>query len=106
MTETRATKILQLLQQTLGVPSWTKPKKDPFETLIATIISQNTTDSNTAKAFEILSKHFEIKPEVLARAQINQIEESLHVAGLYKSKAKTIKHVSKAIVENFHGNLS
>ena len=105
MTETRATKILQLLQLTLGVPAWTKSKKDPFETLIVTIISQNTADRNTAKAFEILSKQFEIKPEVLARAKISQSEESLHVAGLYKRKAKTIKRASKAIVENFHGDL-
>jgi endonuclease III len=59
------------------MPVWTKSKSDPFETLIVTIISQNTADRNTAKAFEKLSKRFEIKPEVLAKAEISEIEESI-----------------------------
>ena len=78
---------------------------DPFETLIVTVISQNTADRNTARAFENLSKQFEITPEALANAETSQIEKCLHTAGLYKSKAKTIKQVSKAVVEDFHGTL-
>jgi hypothetical protein len=42
------------------MPKWTEAKRDPFETLIVTIISQNTADRNTARAFERLSKLFEI----------------------------------------------
>jgi endonuclease-3 len=106
MAETRAATVLQILQQTLPMPAWSKSKRDPFETLIVTIISQNTADRNTARAFENLSKRFEIKPEVLAKAEISQIEESLKVAGLYKSKAKTIKQVSQAILKDFHGTLA
>jgi endonuclease-3 len=74
--------------------------------LIVTVISQNTADKNTARAFEKLSKRFEITPEVLAKAETSQIEECLRVAGLYKSKAKTIKQVSKTILEKFHGTLA
>ena len=106
MVKTRAAKVLQVLQQTMAIPKWTKSKMDPFETLIATIISQNTADRNTARAFENLSKQFEISPEVLSKAETSQIEKCLQTAGLYKSKAKTIKQVSKAIVEDFHGTLS
>ena len=103
--ETRATTVLQILQQTIVIPKWTKSKMDPFETLIVTVISQNTADRNTARAFENLSKQFEITPEALANAETSQIEKCLHTAGLYKSKAKTIKQVSKAVVEDFHGTL-
>ncbi|MCW4053510.1 MAG: endonuclease III, partial [Candidatus Bathyarchaeota archaeon] len=84
---------------------WTKAKFDPFETLIVTIISQNTSDRNTARAFERLSKQFEIKPEVLANAESNNIQEALKTAGLYRNKAKTIKQVSKIILEKFHGSM-
>jgi endonuclease-3 len=87
------------------MPKWTEAKRDPFETLIVTIISQNTADRNTARAFERLSKRFEIKPEVLAKAETSQIEESLKTAGLYRNKAKTIKQVSRIILEKFHGSL-
>ncbi|HLE75569.1 MAG TPA: endonuclease III [Candidatus Bathyarchaeia archaeon] len=105
MTENRAAAVLQILRQTLPVPTWSKSKRDPFETLVVTIISQNTADRNTARAFENLSKRFEITPEVLANAETSQIEESLKVAGLYKNKAKTIKQVSRIIIEKFHGTL-
>jgi endonuclease-3 len=106
MAETRAATVLQILRQTLAMPSWGKSKRDPFETLIVTIISQNTADRNTAGAFESLSKRFEITPEALGNAETSQIEDCLRTAGLYKSKAKTIKHVSKTILEDFHGTLA
>ena len=54
MTETRAATILQILLGTTAVPKLVKSKKDPFETLVVTIISQNTADRNTARAFENL----------------------------------------------------
>jgi endonuclease-3 len=101
----RAATVLQVLRQTFALPKWTKAKRDPFETLIVTIISQNTADRNTARAFESLSNRFEIKPEVLAKAGTSQIEESLKTAGLYRNKAKTIKQVARIVFEEFHGSL-
>ncbi|MGQ9507006.1 MAG: endonuclease III domain-containing protein [Candidatus Bathycorpusculaceae bacterium] len=106
MDENRAGKILQVLQKTFRIPKWVTSNRDPFKTLIVTIISQNTADRNTAKAFENLSKRFRIKPEVLANAETSQIEECLKVAGLYRNKAKIIKQVSKIILEEFHGTLN
>ncbi len=105
MTKVRAAEILQMLRQTFPLPMWAQGKLDPYKTLVQTILSQNTADSNTERAFESLSKRFEIKPEVLAEAEICKIEESIKVAGLYKNKAKTIKQVSKIIVEKYHGTL-
>jgi endonuclease-3 len=105
MNEKRAVVVLQILQRTFTIPKWTEARRNPFETLIVTIISQNTADRNTAKAFERLSKRFEIAPEVLAKAETSQIEESLKTAGLYRNKAKTIKQVSRIILEKFHGSL-
>ena len=105
MAEKRAEKILRILRKTFKLPKWISSERDPFKTLITTIISQNTADRNTARAFEKLSKHFEIKPEVLANAEIRQLEKCLKVAGLYKNKAKTIRKVSRVILEKFHGDL-
>jgi endonuclease-3 len=100
MDEKRAEKILKVLQKTFVMPKWVTTNRDPFETLIVTIISQNTADRNTAKAFENLSKRFRLEPEVLANAETSQIEECLKVAGLYRNKAKTIKQISKIILTN------
>ncbi|MGW8289498.1 MAG: endonuclease III domain-containing protein, partial [Candidatus Bathyarchaeia archaeon] len=105
MKDTRASIVLQILYETFAMPKWTKAKRDPFEMLIVTIISQNTADRNTARAFKRLSNKFEIKPEVLANAEISSIEDALKTAGLYRSKSKTIKQVSKIILEEFHGSM-
>lgn len=106
MAEKRAAAVLQILQQTLVMPAWSKSKNDPFKTLVVTILSQNTADRNTARAFEQLSKRFEITPEALAKAETSQVESCIRAAGLYMNKAKTIKNISKAIVEDYHGTLA
>ena len=106
MAKDRGEKILRALRKTFTLPKWALSSRDPFQTLIVTIISQKTADRNTAGAFENLSKQFEITPEALANAEMNKIEESLKVAGLYRNKAKTIKQVSKIIMQKFHGDLT
>jgi endonuclease-3 len=105
MEDKRAPTVLQILRETFTIHKWTEAERNPFETLIVTIISQNTADRNTARAFESLSKRFEIKPEVLAKAETSQIEGALKTAGLYRNKAKTIKQVSRITLEKFHGSL-
>ena len=106
MAKKRAEKILRTLQKTFTSPKSITSNTNPFNTLIVTIISQNTAGKNTAKAFENLSKQFQITPEALANAEKTKIEECLKVAGLYRNKAKTIKQVSKIITKDFHGDLT
>jgi endonuclease-3 len=101
----RTANILQVLKNSLAMPSWTVQQHQPFETLIATIISQNTSDVNTERAFENLSNQFEITSKALAHAEIAKFEACLHTAGLYQAKAKTIKAVSKIIEEKYGGSL-
>ena len=104
--ESRAATVLRLLRKCLALPRLVKPKGNPFETLVVTIISQNTADVNTERAFESLSKHFEITPETLAKADAAELEACLRVAGLYRAKAKAIQAVSAIIVEKYGGSLA
>ena len=94
------------LKDALTLPKLVKINQDPFQTLIVTIISQNTADTNTERAFENLSREFEITPKALAYAKTSQLEECLRAGGLYKSKAKTIQTASKTVLENFSGSLN
>jgi endonuclease-3 len=106
MEKKRALRILETLRDTFELPEWTNsPCKEPFETLIRTIISQNTSNRNTARAFEELSKKFQITPEVFSNAELSEIEECLKPAGLYRNKSKVIKKLSKIIIEEFDGTL-
>lgn len=105
MVNDRAQLILQILRKTFPKQRKNKPVGEPFRTLIMTIISQNTADRNTLKAFENLSNRFDIKPEALANARTDQIEQCLKVAGLYRNKAKTIKEVARTIHSQYRDSL-
>jgi endonuclease-3 len=99
-------KFFEILQDTFPKPKWTTETRDPFKTLIMTIISQNTNERNTIRAFENLSNKFRITPETLAKAEIKEIEESLKTAGLYRRKSRVIKHVSEMIYEKHANDLA
>jgi endonuclease III len=102
----RVKKIFEALRDTYSNPEWTASTIDPFKTLIMTIISQNTNDRSTARAFENLSNKFRITPESLAEADVKEIEESLRTAGLYRGKSRVIKQVSEIIYKSHAGNLT
>lgn len=53
----RLARVIDLLEQHLGVPVWDGPK-DPLEILVLTILSQNTTDPNALRAYQALAKVF------------------------------------------------
>ena len=105
MVEDRAAKILQVLRETLVLPDLVKPQSDPFETLIITIISQNTADRNTALAFENLSRQLKITPEVLSKSQAIKIADAIKSAGLSKGKSEAIKQASTIILEQYQSSL-
>jgi len=97
--------MLNILKQTVVVPSLVKAKSDPFETLVVTIISQNTADKNTDTAFTRLKQQFQITPKTLAEAEPTKIEECIKPAGLYKNKTYTIQTASKTIHEKYCDSL-
>jgi len=105
MPATTADEILRILKNNFSSPKWASTERSPFQTLVVTIISQNTTGKNTAKAFEALSKKFPITPEALAKADEKEIEDALRVAGLFRNKAKTIKKISQILLDKFDGSL-
>jgi len=94
-----------VLKHELTLPPWANSRLDSFETLVTTILSQNTNDRNTARALESLSKRFEITPEALAKAELSQIEETIKIAGLHRSKSKSIRQAAKLIIEKHHGKM-
>jgi endonuclease-3 len=92
-------------------PLWPWPEgeefdRDPFKRLIITVLSQNTNDLNTARAYEGLSNKFEVNPFTLSNAPINEIKDAIKHGGLYNIKANRIKEISKKIIERFNGDLT
>ncbi|MHA1784327.1 MAG: endonuclease III domain-containing protein [Candidatus Helarchaeota archaeon] len=97
--------ILEILEKNLKIKIL--DLKDPFESLILTILSQNTNDNNRDHGWERLVKKFKkITPEVLANADVLDIEEAIKVAGLQKVKSIRIKNVSSLILNEFNGDMN
>ena len=77
----------------------------PFERLVSTILSQNTSREATIKGFENLRSRFDITPEVLAEAKVEEIRECIRPSGLYNTKAPRIREVARIILEDYGGDL-
>ena len=105
MVDTRPQRVLNLLRKAYALPKLTAKRKDPFETLIVTIISQNTTDKNTARAFKNLSSKFKIDPETLAKTDVRKVEGCLRTGGLFRQKARAINEVSRTLIQEWKGSL-
>ena len=100
----RMDQILHILKENLKINIL--DLQDPFESLILTILSQNTNDINRDKAWDRLVKKFKtITPEILANANITDIQEAIKVAGLHNQKSKRIKEVSHLILDEYQGDL-
>jgi endonuclease-3 len=101
----RAQAILQVLNKEFGLPKWAIARPEPFQTLVRTILSQNTNDRNRDRAYENLSEKYEITPKALSKAQVKEIEEAIRVGGLYRHKSRRIIELSKVIIDRFNGSL-
>jgi len=101
----RAKKILQILRGKFVLPEWAGSKREPFQTLIRTVLSQATNDRNRDRAYKKLSEKYEINPKTLATADVKEIEKAIRVGGLYRNKSRKIKELSKVVLERFNGSL-
>lgn len=76
--------------------------RNPFELLIAVILSAQTTDDNVNRATPAL---FAAYPDAtaLASADLADVEELVHSLGFFRQKAKSIVITSQMIVAEFGG---
>jgi len=78
--------------------------KNPFQLLIATILSAQSTDVQVNIVTPELFKKYPT-PSDLAYANPKEIEEEIRSTGFYRNKTKSIIGASKKIVEEFHGEV-
>jgi len=76
--------------------------ENPFQILILTILSAQTTDRTVNQIRRPLFLRYPT-PAALAGARQEDVEEIIHSAGFYHSKARNIIAASRAIVEEFKG---
>ena len=76
----------------------------PFEVLILTILSAQTTDRAVLKVKKSLFSKYPT-PARLAKAEIGDVEPIIHSLGYYHAKAKNIIAASQALLDRFSGRV-
>ena len=86
-----------------GRPQWEGPE-DPLESMIWTILSQNTNDANSERAYRSLRKSF---PRLVMLLDVppKKIAAAIRIGGLANQKARNIKGLLKW-VKKTHGRLN
>ena len=96
--------ILQKLDEAYPAVTCALVHKNPFQLLIATILSAQTTDVRVNEVTPALFKKYP-KPQDLAYANPQEVEAVIRPTGFFRSKTKSIQGTSKKIVEEFSGEV-
>lgn len=96
------TYIIQNLERAYGVPH-NERASDPLDMLIAIILSQATSDTNSHRTFAALKKRFPVWDKAL-RARTETIADTIRAGGLANQKAVVIKDLLRQLKDE-HGTL-
>ncbi|MEU3412761.1 endonuclease III [Streptomyces sp. NPDC006658] len=77
---------------------------NPFQLLVATVLSAQTTDLRVNQTTPALFARYPT-PEDLAAANPEEVEQILRPCGFFRAKTRSVIGLSKALVENFGGEV-
>jgi endonuclease-3 len=97
----RIERIAAALEAEYGSKVW-RQGDDPLSQLIKTILSQNTTDTNSLRAFDNLRRRFPTWAEV-EKAPVKEVAEAIRSGGLARIKAERIKKILSQVCEAHPG---
>ena len=81
----KARKVYNLLVGEYGIPE--RKPWDPMHELILTILSANTNDVNSGRAFRTLMERYDGDYDAIRTAPVDEIKQAIRVAGMYNQKA-------------------
>ncbi|MCC6442191.1 MAG: endonuclease III [Armatimonadetes bacterium] len=91
----KARRIHDLLAEAYGIPEGS-PEEDLLGSLVATILSQNTSDANSHRAYESLKAAFPAW-EAVRQAPVKAVADAIRSGGLADMKAARIQSILNAI---------
>ena len=78
--------------------------QNPFQLLVATVLSAHSTDVSVNRVTPVLFRRWP-NPGKLAAAELNAVEEVLATIGMYRQKAKNIVGLSQKLVQEHAGQV-
>jgi len=110
MKDQKITEIVRLLEENLQgvelpiVSHLAETRYDPFLILISTLLSLRTKDEVTAEATDRLFSLAKTPSEMVDIPEAD-IARAIYPVGFYHTKAKTILHVCRLLINQFHGHV-
>jgi endonuclease-3 len=100
----RVATILAKLDEAYPAATCELKHDNAFQLLISTILSAQCTDVRVNQVAETLYKKYST-PEAFAYANPSELEQEIRPTGFFRNKTKSIMGASKAIIENFGGQV-
>jgi endonuclease-3 len=100
----RAGRIFRLLQQEYPEAETALTHSNPFELAVATILSAQCTDERVNKVTPELFRRYP-DAQALAAAPLEALEEVIHSTGFFRSKARNLVGMARALLEDHGGEL-
>ena len=101
-------RINQRLEAHYGIPGRKAAHADPLRSLVLTILSQNTTDVNAARAFDAMEARFSgadgrVEWAKVAQAPVDELAAAIRSGGLSRQKSGRIQNILTWIRETYGG---
>ena len=100
----RTKDILEILKEDYPDAKCELNHESPFQLLVATILSAQTTDKKVNEVTETLFKDYPDLDSFL-NLSVEELEERIKQIGLYRSKAKNLIIMCNQLKENFNGEV-
>lgn len=100
----RALSLLAKLYEYYPNPYCALHYTNPFELLVATILSAQCTDERVNMVTETLFRDYPT-PQAFADADLQELEEAVRSTGFYRNKARAIKETAQRVLSEFNGEV-
>lgn len=98
----KARAVLERLKQRYPTIHTALSYDNPWQLLVSTVLSAQTTDDNVNRITPTLFARYPT-PEALAGAGLEEVEKLIYSSGYYRQKARAIVELSADLVEKFGG---
>lgn len=102
--ERRMTEILKILKREYPEAECSLSYQDPFQLLVATILSAQCTDARVNQVTPALFKKYP-KAADFAQADRSELEERIRSTGFFRSKARSIQETAQALMAEHGGKV-
>ena len=75
---------------------------DPFEKLVAIVLSQNTSDKNAIVALTNLKRISDLSPQGILKLSNEELEDALKPSGLQKERAIRLRKIAEEVIRGFN----